>query len=230
MAKQRRTPKVHNHGKNESESAPAAEARMELAIARVGDLWRSHIQPNLRLIGVIVLALVVLGLGMRLYNQKQAQKLARAWSTVQTTDETEALRAVADNFKKNTVGEMAAFKLAQNAYRSGETAEALTHFDDFLDRFAQSSLGDEARLGRAYSLENLEQHEQAANAFEQLAAGTENQQVRAQAYLGAGRCYNLLNNPEKSRQAFENARAAADVNSMFAEAAMDGLQELDEQG
>ncbi len=230
MVKQRRTPKAHTPGKNEPESASPADARVELALAWVGDFWRSHIQPNLRLIVVIALALVVLGLGMRLYNQSQADKLARAWATVQTSDETEALNTVADTFTNNTVGEMAAFKLATNAYRDGDAADALTHFDDFLDRFGKSSLRDEARLGRAYCLESLEQHKQAANAFEQLAADTENQTVRAQAHLGAGRCHVNLGNPENARQAFENARAAADADSMFAEAALNGLQDLDEQG
>lgn len=230
MVKQRRTPKAHNPGNNEPESAPPADAQMELALARVGDFWRSHIQPNLRLIVVIALALVVLGLGMRLYNQSQADKLARAWATVQTSDEAEALKTVADTFKNNTVGEMAALKLATNAYRDGDAADALTHFDDFLDRFGTSSLRDEARLGRAYCLESLEQHEQAVKAFQQLAADTENQTVRAQAHLGAGRCHVDLGNPENARQAFENARAAAEENSMFAEAAMDALHELDEQG
>lgn len=230
MVKQRRIPNTQTHAQNESEAAPAAEAQVELIISRVGDLWRNHIQPNLRLIGVLALALVVLGLGMRLYNQSQAEKLARAWTTVQTSDEPEAQRAVADTFKKNIVGEMAMFKLAQEAYRNGEFAQALTQFDDFLDRFSRPTLNNEARLGRAYCLESLEQHEQAAKAFEQLATDTENLTVRAQAYIGAGRCHTLLDNPEKARQAFENARAAADADSMFAEAAMNGLQDLDEKG
>lgn len=230
MAKQHRTPNARTSGKNEPESAPGADAQVELAIARVGDLWNNHIRPNLRLIGVLVLALVVTGLAMRLYNQSQEEKLARAWTTVQTSDETEALQAVADTFKNNTVGEMALFKLAQNAYRDGEFADALTHFDDFLDRFPHATLKNEARLGHAYSLESLDQHEKGASAFEQLAADTEDPSEQAQAYIGAGRCHSLLDNQEKARQAFENARAAAEADSMFAETAINALQDLDEQG
>ncbi len=230
MVKQRRTPKPQSHSPSDPESAPAVAAQVELVINRIGDLWRSHIQPNLRLIVVIALALVVLGLGIRLYNQSQTEKIARAWATVQSADNSEARRAVADTFKKKTVGEMAMFKLAQEAYRDGDVAEALTQFDDFLDRFPRATLKDEARLGRAYCMESLDQYEQAANAFEQLADDTESQTMRAQAYVGAGRCHTLLDNPEKARQSFENARAAADPDSMFAEAAMNGLQDLEEKG
>ena len=229
MAKERRQPKPHIAGRNEPEPESHHDAYVEQIITRVGGLWRQHIVANARLITVAILAVVVVMLGMNLYRQNQTFAKARAWGTVETSEQDEVLLDVAETHANKTVGQMAAFRRARLAYSEGNYQDALARFDAFLARFAKSALSNDARLGRAYCLESLARYEDAANAFGQLAASAKTQIVAAQAYLGAGRCHAKADQPEKARQAFENAKAAA-ADSMFAETAMEFLHELDEQG
>lgn len=226
MAKQHRKARPSTPGDRDSTTESTAEMTADAMLSRVNEFVTNTLAPRAGLIVALVLAVVVIALGLRLHVQNQNTQLARAWQTVEGADSEVALTEIAQSQKGRMVGGMALFSLAKTAYEEGDFEGAVVHFDAFLKSYPASDLADDARLGRAYALEELENYDEAAVAFQDSGAEADTPMMRAQAYLGAGRCLAALDKDEKAREALENARAEADENSMLADAARYALQSL----
>lgn len=79
------------------------------------------------------------------------------------------------------------FGSAELLRRNERTAEALQAFADFIERFPDSPLGDDARLAIGQLAAGLNRLDEAAAAYTELIGNVPDSELRAEAYLGLGR-------------------------------------------
>ncbi|NLB65685.1 MAG: tetratricopeptide repeat protein [Lentisphaerae bacterium] len=146
---------------------------------------------------------IVLVAGIYLWRQRQSEKAEAAVQALFEGGSPEEYlqRAIAE--PKAPTAPLALASAAADFYAQGRYDEALSAYESLLEQYPESLPAPNARLGRAASLEALDDFAGAADAFED-AAGRVEGFLLLQATLGAGRCREQLGQLDEARAIYED--------------------------
>ncbi len=159
-------------------------------------------------ISAVVVALVVVAVSYYATSQSNKEREASArYSTAvlefrngQSDIAILSLQQVVDNYSSTTIAEQARFMLGTINFEEKNYAEAITHFEKYLERFKNNKLNRAgAHAGLAACYENQGDYEQAAANFEEAVNVYADGPLAGDYMVGAMRCYLYLGNVEKAR-------------------------------
>lgn len=151
---------------------------------------------------VAVAAVAVWSLQQRRTGQtvESQQLLAAAQSTSQFVD-------IVDRFPRSEAAPLAQLSLAKLHFDMGNYRDAMTAYEQFLNKWVDHPLSSTAVLGKLFSLEALgspEQVQEAEAGFRAFAENNPGHYLYPQARLGEARCKQHLGMLEEARSIYQN--------------------------
>ncbi len=183
------------------------------------DWW---LENGRQLIVTVVLALVVGGsvIGYRTYTAKRSAAINRELMAANGIEELED--AVA-KYGSSKPGNAIRMRLAKAYFDAERYNDALETYETCIARKPPRSLEDVALIGRAYTLEALNQLDDANKAYQEIAANSTSF-AAAQATMGMARIQTLKGDKESAKNTLENLKATLDADNTQLEMAIAHLE------
>ncbi len=137
------------------------------------------------------------------------------------------LQAIISDFPRQYGAIRARYLLAQLAWKDKEYSEAFEYFDQIIRNFASSHLLENAYLGAAAALEELDQLENALSYYQEGLENIEKPLAESHFRFSIGRLYDTLGEAEKAYAEFEQL-FANDNSSLYGTLAKSRMIELQE--
>lgn len=189
-------------------------ANLPEELAPIYDWWRT--QGSQFLIGlcvvVIVLATAVVFIRYR------AQQTQTASAALTNADTLESLETLAGQHGGTKLGPIIRIKLAKAQYDAGRYDAALASYDAFLQAHAGHAMSDMALLGRAHTLEALNNTTEALQVYDAFAAANPDHYLAPEALMGKARCLAIAGQKAEAVDILERL-AVAQAGTQWEEAA-----------
>jgi tetratricopeptide (TPR) repeat protein len=188
-------------------------------------LFQDKLLPNWKGVLLAVCAVVVLVLYLISWASRREEALKQAFSDAYGAEAVLELREIADRFRGEAPGEIAAYRIPRLLHDREKFADAAAAYAAFVKDYPDSRLACTARTGEAYAWEAAGRLAEAEEAFVAAAGLAADSVSQAEAWVGAGRCARHLGNTEQAKRYYEDAISVG-PDGYFKEQAVIALREI----
>ncbi len=154
-----------------------------------------------------LLAVIVVGVVIFLWQQRVAQQAEEVAQRLATARDAASLEAILRDDPSKEVAGQTRLRLADLHYREGRYAEAAQHYRAFLEKFPGHALAPSAQIGLAAVEEAQGNLPAARQQYERLAVASADNYTVGLAKLGAARCAEAMGQLKEARQMYEELMA-----------------------
>ncbi|MFW5996580.1 MAG: tetratricopeptide repeat protein, partial [Lentisphaeria bacterium] len=198
---------VQKKTKTPAAQPPASEKQEEGGLeAKLNFFILNVLKPRAGIITISLLAVIIIIIGGYYWFQQRQEAAVEVLSEVSSAEELNELEQLAEKHSGSKAGELATFKVAVKYYKQEEYEKAADYFDALLNQYSDSTFRQQARLGKAYSLEEEDDYQGAVELFAETAEAVDAElESRMEAYYGAGRNAAELGDTDKAIEYYTKA-------------------------
>lgn len=171
---------------------------------------------------IAVTLAVILFLGLSIWRNQKAAKIAAASQALFQATTPEELQQQADLHPDAVTAPLALAGAAAEYYNANRFEEALETYRLFLAKYPDHLMTDTSRLGLAASFEALDRYPEAIETYQLFVTDRPDSPLRPQAQIGAARCLQQIEKFDEARIIYEDI-LAANADSEWAAQAETGL-------
>jgi len=180
----------------------AQQAQNDLRITDQFD-FETFWAENGRKIIIGVLAVIVFGGAVLLWQYRSNQQMDLAADSLARAHDPASLQQVAREFPGTSAALEAMSRLSEIQYREGRFAEATSTYEGILKDFPSNPLAESARLGLAVVQEAQGNFEAARGLYSQIVESSPTSFIAPAAKIGMARCMEALGQAKEARQVYE---------------------------
>ena len=184
-----------------SGSSPSSVSLLMEELKSLTEPVRNYIRPFIWAVSLAVLA----GVLVWVFQKRQAVNEQVAAERLFTARSIEEIEQTAERHAGTAAAPMLWLRAAKTRYTQGNLAMALSHYEEFIQRFPGHAMLDTARMGRLVCMEGMGRSVEALQGYEQLLEQSGNQHyLTAQAVLGRARCLRQVGRSPEARIVLED--------------------------
>ena len=187
----------------------AREAQDDLRITDQFDL-ETFWAENSKMIIIGVLAVVVFGGGVLLWQYRSNERMEQAADRLARANDPAALEQVAVEFPGTETALEALTRLSDIQYLEGKYAEASSTYERILKDFSSNPLSESARLGLAVVQEAQGNFDAAKGLYSQIVESSPTSYIAPAAKMGMARCLEVSGQLKEARQIYEEILATGE--------------------